>query len=230
MLDIVTFYWQGTDRPNWDDPGLAVQYINRLYHGICRNLNLPFKFTCFLQEGVDKKNIDPGVNVDYFDSPSWKGCLPKLKAFDHSNGFKNRVIVLDLDLVITGNLDQMFSYNGRFMTREGFKGFNKGLSGGDIVFFQAKTMPFWDVLKEHTKRTEEITGGRERFIYRQFFKKIGMDFLQTKYPNQIFSYKRHVRRAGGKLSPNCRIVSCHGRPRPHEIKEPWIKEHWINGT
>jgi hypothetical protein len=23
-----------------------------------------------------------------------------------------------------------------------------------------------------------------------------------------------------------RIVSCHGRPRPHEINAPWIEEHW----
>lgn len=230
MLDIVTFYWKGTDRPTWDDPQRGIDYINRLYAGVCRNLTLPFKFTCFLQEGINHKNIDKGINIIYFYSPSWLGCLPKLKAFDDDNGFTDRVIVLDLDLVITGNLDEMFSYNGRFMTRSTFKKLPRIVSGGDIVFFQAGTMPFWDLLKEKPKEIENITGGRERFIYRQFFSKIGMDFVQTLYPNQIFSYKRHVKRAKGKLSPNCRIVSCHGRPRPHEINEPWIKEHWINGS
>lgn len=226
MLDIITFYWQGTDRPNWDDPELGKEYINRLYAGVCRNLTLPFKFTCFLQEGIDKNGINDGIIVQYFDSPSWKGCLPKLKAFDPANGFSGRVIVLDLDLVITGNLDEMFSYSGRFMTRSTFRKLPKMMSGGDIIFFQAGSMPFWDVLKEKPGKIEELTGGRERFVYRQFFSKIGMDFVQTKYPNQIFSYKRHVRRAKGKLANNCRIVSCHGRPRPHEIKENWIKEHW----
>jgi hypothetical protein len=227
MLDVICFYWCGYDRPNWHDKELGVQYINRLYAGVCRNLTLPFVFTCFLEKGINKNSINKKIDVKYFDSPSWRGCLPKLKAFDHNNGFSDRVIVLDLDLVITGNLDEMFSYNGTFMTRSTFKKLPKMMSGGDIVFFKAGTMPFWDVLTEKTEEIEELTGGRERFIYRKFFKKIGMDFVQVKYPNQIFSYKRHVLRANGKLSPNCRIVSCHGRPRPHEIKEPWIKEHWI---
>lgn len=228
MLDIVCFYWKGTDRPTWHDQELGVQYINRLYAGVCRNLTLPFKFTCFLQEGLPKEGIDSGVTVRYFDSPSWKGCLPKLKAFDHSNGFQGRVIVLDLDLVITGNLDEMFSYNGRFMTRSTFRKLPKTLSGGDIVFFGAGTMPFWEVLNAEPEKVEEITGGRERFVYRKFFSKIGMDFVQLQYPNQIFSYKRHVARSNNKLSPNCRIVSCHGRPRPHEINAPFVKDNWIN--
>lgn len=226
IIDVVCFYWQGTDRPNWDNAELGKEYINRLFAGVSRNLTLPFKFTCFLQKGIDRKDINKNITVVYFDSPSWLGCLPKLKAFDPSNGFVNRVIVLDLDLVITGNLDDMFSYSGRFMTRSTFKLLPDMLSGGDIVFFPARTFPFWALLTEQKERTEEITGGRERFVYRQYFKMIGMDFVQVKYPNQIFSYKRHVRQANGKLAPNCRIVSCHGKPRPHEIQETWIKEYW----
>jgi hypothetical protein len=40
----------------------------------------------------------------------------------------------------------------------------------------------------------------------------------------VLSYKRHVRRKG--LPANARIVSCHGKPRPHEINERWAKENW----
>lgn len=39
----------------------------------------------------------------------------------------------------------------------------------------------------------------------------------------IYSYKYHCRT---ELPDDARLVMFHGKPRPHEAKANWIKEHW----
>jgi hypothetical protein len=39
----------------------------------------------------------------------------------------------------------------------------------------------------------------------------------------IQSYKYDIRLRGERLAP---IVVFHGSPKPHELSEPWVTEHW----
>ena len=221
MLNVVCFYWSGKDRPGWNDRNLGARYVNALHRGVQRNLSIPHRFICFSDNGL---KVDKGVEVQNFDSPSWKGCFPKLYAFHPENGLSDRVVVMDLDLVVCGSLDDMFSYDGDFMTRMAFRNRLTGKSGGDLVFFRHGTYTnLWHLLHEKFIILEQEERGRERNVYRKYVGK--MDFVQPLYPNQVLSYRRHVRL--GQWHDNCRIVSFHGKPRPHELKtEPLVKEHW----
>lgn len=213
-MDVICFYWNGTDRPGWTNKELGAEYVSKLYRGVKRNLSTPHRFICFTN--IDDLPVDPAIEKRDLPIPYKAGCLPKLYAYAPNNGLQGRVVMMDIDIVVTGDLDEMFSYNGYFMTRSTFKGAK--LSGGDIAFFEAGTMNWiWNMDKEWTE-------GRERFIYREYLHD-KMDFVQDLYPNQLFSYKNHIRKKG--LPENARLVSCHGNPRPHEIKEKWIKEHWV---
>ena len=49
-VNIVCFYWQGTDRPGWMDLGLGLEYILKLYNGFKRNTSIPFNFHCLSPE------------------------------------------------------------------------------------------------------------------------------------------------------------------------------------
>lgn len=228
MLNVVCFYWRGKERPTWGgDVTLGMDYVNRLCRGVRRNLTLPHRFICLTNvPALWQSSLDPEVESMWFDAPSWRGCLPKLKAFDPALGLEGRVVVMDIDIVVTGSLDEMFGYDGHFMTRSTFVG--PKLSGGDIVFFRAGGGMdwIWRMLTEDPDGLERRTGGRERYVYREFLHK-NMDFVQDLYPGQLLSYKRHVRRYRDKLPENCRLVSCHGRPRPHELSDvPWMQKHW----
>ena len=44
------------------------------------------------------------------------------------------------------------------------------------------------------------------------------------YMPHIYSYKHHCKNG---LPEDAQIICFHGHPRPHEIKDDWIKEHWI---
>jgi hypothetical protein len=225
-LDVVCFYWNGEDRPGWDDSKLGAKYVNILYKSIKNNLTIPFNFNCFTN--ISNLNINSKIIKRELDVPSWKYCLPKLKVFDPSNKFKGRVIMLDLDLLILGNLDEIFSYNGFFMTREGFRGHNVGKSGGDIVFFDSDgSMDWlWDIYNRKTEELETNFRGSERAIYRRYLHG-RTDFLQRKFPNSVLSYRNHILK-GYKIPKDCKIISFHGKPRPHEVNDKLVKNNWRN--
>ena len=220
-VNIICFYWQKTDRPGWMDSVLGEQYIINFYNSVKRNTTIPFRFICLT-------TIEPFTDDFEFiklDVPSWKGCLPKFKMFDPSLGLSGRVFACDLDVIIVGNLDELLSYNGFFATRSTFKG--PKLSGGDMVGFEAGTLTWiWDMFVKHTEKVEKRTGGRERFLYRDFLHE-RMDFFQDLYPDQIISYKAHLLKKQLKSPPaNTRIISCHGSPRPHQITDEWVELNW----
>jgi len=43
--------------------------------------------------------------------------------------------------------------------------------------------------------------------------------------NWVISYKLGVKDRG--LPEDCRIVSFHGQPKPRDVRESWVMEHWI---
>lgn len=221
-VNIVCFYWDGTDRPGWTDLLLGFEYVRKLYEGFKRNTTIPFKFHCLTN--FDADFFDTNIIIHKLESPSWLGCLPKYSVFNSDYGFKGRVFACDLDVVITGNMDEMLSYGGDFSTRRTFHGIPE--SGGDMVAFEGGTFGWiWDEFISNTKKVVDFTKGRERWVYRYHEKMKPFEFLQDLYPDQMYSYKNHINCSRG-LPENARIVSCHGKPRPHQIKESWIEEHW----
>ncbi len=198
-------------------------YVQRLYHGVKRNLSGPFGFVLFSNDRDLK--IEEGIQTQTFCPPSWKGCLPRLWMFSPRSGLQGQILALDIDIVIVGSLDDIAAYRGRFCARSKFKpGYEQKLDG-DIVGFRADreiTKQIWNPFTRDVKKAERFTGGRERYWYRKAVPEA--DRWQKLFPGQIVSYKRHVRNKG--LPPEARIVSCHGEPRPHQINEPWREEHW----
>jgi hypothetical protein len=98
---------------------------------------------------------------------------------------------------------------------------------GDVISFKAGPEVenrLWLPFLEDRKYAEDMTRGRERFWYRYVIGDIA-DRWDKLCPDQIISYKRHVQ-GRNNIPKNARIVSCHGVPRPHEIKTNWIKKYW----
>lgn len=217
-LNIVCFLWHG-DRWSEDDDGH--EYVNRLYRSVQRNLTIPHNFICLTNM---PDGLEDGIIIRPLHAPSWKGCLPKVCMFDPLLGLRGQVLSLDIDVVITGSLDELAGYRGNFAVRSSFA--DPRLLDGDIVGFKVgyRTNAVWNPLKLDPKKVEHITGGRERYWYRHVFGN-DMDKWQELYPGQLLSYKRHIRRTG-VLPEDARIVSCHGRPRPHEIDEEWAINNW----
>jgi hypothetical protein len=142
----------------------------------------------------------------------------------------SQVLSLDLDVIITGSLDNLLQYKGAFCTRKSWTPGEETLIDGDIMSFRANdTMErlFWNPIVHMTKTVEEVTQGRERIWVRYVMKDLvkAVDTWDEVCPGQICSYKHHVMRSG-KLPEGTRIVSCHGYPRPHQIEQKWRMDYW----
>ena len=96
----------------------TADYVNRLYAGVRRNLHLPFRFVCATDDASGLRPEveavafppDPKVPGRHFPRP-WPNIFAKLAFF--MDGFANLegpTLFLDIDVLVTGNLDRFFLY------------------------------------------------------------------------------------------------------------------------
>jgi hypothetical protein len=94
------------------------EYVNRLYAGVKRNLHLPFRFVCVTDDASGLRPEveavpfppDPKVPGRNFPRP-WPNIFAKLALFqDGFAGLAGPTLFLDIDVLVTGNLDRFFLY------------------------------------------------------------------------------------------------------------------------
>ena len=121
MIDVVTFKWKkpkgGYKLKNQVD--YSGEHVNVLYKSILRNTSLPFKFHCVTDDSTGLLS-----EINYI--PLWDkckylgGCYNRLFVF--SNKMKKiigqRLMIIDLDCVIVGNLDNILSRQEDFIINE----------------------------------------------------------------------------------------------------------------
>ena len=95
----------------WGD-AYGPEYVNLLYRAVQDNLSLEHDFICISD---DFTGLEPGIKQQPFafpqlDRPLWAhGKWPKLQMFDRRIvGQYDAALFLDLDLLITGDLDPLF--------------------------------------------------------------------------------------------------------------------------
>lgn len=246
MMYVICFYWQG-DR--WqqqgyrEEPGrvnplahhmrrvgqipdwLPAAYVNNLYRGVCRFADRPFRFICFTNETL---TLDGGIEVRRFPLVSRDGVLPRLYMFSREAGlFGSQVLCLDVDVVVVGSLQRVMAYDGLFCARSKFKPGEMHKLDGDVMSFCAGEETeeiFWKPFVADVQAAEQLTQGRERYWVRHVAGDVA-DRWDKIVPGAVVSYKWHVRERG-RPPHNASVVSCHGVPRPHEIKDNWIKQYW----
>lgn len=92
-------------------------YVNRLYKMVEKNLTLPHRFVCFTD---DTTGLLPGIET--FPLPDVvtvagepERSFRKLGVFHKELGnLKGQALFLDLDIIITGNIDSFFTLPGKF--------------------------------------------------------------------------------------------------------------------
>lgn len=102
-VNIITLKW-GTR--------YGAEFANKLYMAVRSNISLPFRFVCFtddaegLIDGIDSFPI-PEVDVP---PPQLNTGWRKLCLFKDNLPIQGKCLFLDLDVLITGALDDFFSY------------------------------------------------------------------------------------------------------------------------
>jgi hypothetical protein len=196
-------------------------YIDRLQRGVRRHLRQPHEFVVMTPPNGDEA--------------LWPGCFCRLRMFSGEwqrlYGIKegDRLVTLDLDMVITGPLDELFDRRESFLILQGANAANPCPYNGSVMMLRAgmhenvwedfslhaaKTIPFYEFPDDqgwihHT--TPNAAGW-----------KVGA-------PSGIYGFRKPGWPIGDdrKLPAGARIVAFIGRRNPAQFRHlPWVDQHW----
>jgi len=205
---------------SWGEP-MQAEYVARLKAGVERHFSAPHRFICMTDT---PSRVPEGVEMLPLGCKGWRWNLRKMALYAPENGLSGRILALDLDTIITGSLDDIASYRGRFAVLEDF--YDKGRCGGGVISFEAGTLSddlYWPIVLDRFK-VNALTRGSERKWYRAQMP--GADFWQTMFPGQIVSFKPKPSEMLSAVPDDARMVCFHGSPRPHESDVGWLNNFW----
>jgi len=221
----------------WGDK-FSDDYVYNLKSMVERNTTVPHQFVCFSDrelEGIKTVKLIPG----------YEGWWNKMQMFNTDFRLGNRVVYLDLDTLIVGNIDWLLEYDGMFMGIEDLGSVNEHqpeLKGR----LQSGVMA-WDYrLNSHLWNRFTSSGESQRYrgdgeYLNHIVPKYQRDFIQKRYKGKLKSYKYQVYSEG--ITDDLSIICFHGRPSiPQAMTETvttgwknsgktyepqdWIKDYW----
>lgn len=202
MLTVASLLWETNDNSFWYSRCYDESWVVKLYNGFKRNLNIPWRFVLW----TDKLRELPGdIKQEILRSKN-----PNYGAGIEPYRYGVPMILVGLDTVIVGNCDHLAAY---CMERDKI------------------ALPRDPYHPERACNGVALVPQGQQSVYRNWQGQNDMDwmrkqphvFIDELFPGQVVSYKVHVRDKG---LGNARIVYFHGDSKPHEVNEPWLKDHW----
>lgn len=228
------------------------EYVNRLYASVARNMTRPFRFVCLtddetgLRHEVETLPI-PDIRVDapYTNRP-WRKLAVYVPELGDLSG---QALFLDVDLLITGPLDEFFDLPGEYCVIHNWTHPNRIV--GNTSVFRFEIGAHADLLELYESKPTQYWVDKYR---------IEQTFLSYELPKLTYwpkpwciSFKRHCLPGGvkwpkamlnwflpSKLPADARIVAFHGKPNPDDalvghwpggphkrlLPATWIADHW----
>lgn len=225
-------------------------YVARLRAAVRRNFVGPIRFVCFTDDvslslqGVDVHPLPEIQLPDRVASTPWR----KLSVWRYPLAdLEGDVLFLDLDIVITGNLNDLFAFcPGEYCVIENWT--QRGTGVGNTSVFRFHAGKHREIFEEFDRDPEAVLS--------EF--RIEQQYISARLPHQRFwpaewcvSFKHTllppfplnwVRTP--PLPTSARVVVFSGRPDPHEARDgiwpaplhkriykhvrptPWIAAHW----
>lgn len=203
MITIATLFWQANAQSKSFSSMYDETWVEKLYRGFARNLTQPFQFVCYVDrprsfaEPIGQRQITSA-------RPSYIDCIQP-----YEMGVP--MILVGLDTVVTGNVDQLAAYcldNMPFALPRDPYAPQRACNGVALVpggMGHVAAAP---------KRADDMEQVRaEPHV-----------FIDDVFPGQVQSFKGAVRDRG---LGDTRICYFHGREKPHELPATHpVLEHW----
>lgn len=226
------------------------EYVNRLYRMVNKHLTIPFEFYCITE---NTEGLYSEINIlDLILEEGLKGWWYKLQLFKKDfYGLSGQAMFLDLDVVITANIDALFKVNPEDFV------IIKDLQAGKIYnssVFKLKLgtqTHVWDsfladkesiISRMHGDQdwiSESVTGAQ---IWPKDWVVSFKKECNSRNANSWGALGRLLRSKGfflprGNAEPpkEAKIVYFHGKPDPDDVADgpydmwkqaPWIRDEW----
>lgn len=234
MMEFVCFKW----RPN---PGYRskfdAQTVNVLWSMIARNYRGPCRLTCVTD---DPRGIDRDVRVLALwedcaklqspHGPAYPSCYRRLKLFsaEAADMIGPRFVVMDLDVVIVGDITPLFPEDVDFKI---WGDTAKGTPyNGSMWMLKAGTRrQVWDTFDPIASPKKSLALGYIGSDQGWIGAALGPNEQKWGIRDGVYSYRNHIARAGYQLPANARIVIFHGAVDPwgqQAARLSWVRKHY----
>jgi len=214
----------------------SIDYVYNLKAAVERNTTIPHEFVCFSDKGI------PGVKTKIL-RPGYEGWWNKLQLFDPANKAGDRMVYLDLDTIITGNIDWLLEDRSWFMGIEDVGAVNahqphlkNKLQTGVMAWdFNPVSFIWNEFVLSHDRVLDTYRGDGEYLS--SIINPYQRTLLQHKYKDKLKSYKYDI--YPGPPNKDVSIVCFHGRPSIEQAMaetivtpmatynpQTWIKDYW----
>ena len=205
------------------------EYVNRLFNMIERNTTKKFRFVCF----TDSKD---GINAFIETRPlpyNLRGWWCKLPLFAPPQCIDDhQIVAIDLDVVITGNIDWLLTYRGdfcildRWHTAKGVET-KKYYNGSLWSLKPGYGAHVWDNFASCADEVMKRCYSDQEWISEQL---PTADTIQELFPDQVGGFNTHywnIKPEERKYKPKSMWIF-HGFPKPLEVCKTvdFVKEHW----
>jgi len=206
-----------------------VKYVQNLYNMVKRNTTMPYKFVCFTDHVKLPKLVEGDIEVRQFKYHDLDGWWNKMQLF---NECEEETLYMDLDVVITGNIDCFFTHEpeAEFVGMNDFNPATEQFNSSIMRWKRTKGEQIW----------KEFDRDRP-FYYRMFGDQVATSHIVKKetttksFPDAwTQSYKWFDRK--GERYPKAKqdfshngesiVTVFHGHPNPHESTQEWVKNAW----
>lgn len=229
----ITAGWSG-------DSLYCLEDVNKLFRGVKRNTTIPFDFILHAGPEAQKPGkldgLEDGIRVIESPYPSW---WVGMKSADPDNRpwiKTDSILGLGLDCVITGSLDDLINYPSNLASmrdwpshfpidaaRRNDCNLEVTLVRGDAdrkiwEEYVRVGKPQWD----HACPPENRVWSMCAQGWINDTKAVHVDLFPETW---VCSYKYQVLRKG--LPADARIVSFHGKPKPKDVPDQFVKDNWI---
>lgn len=229
MITVVCFLWYDPSGRHNEFYTYSADYVNRLCNMLGRNLSLPYELVCVtdIPDGIDDRvRIVPLPE----EVKSLRAEFPKLYVFhpDAQKIFGPRILMLDLDTVIVGPLDELAGRKEPLIAWSAPDN-NAGRFNTSMVLFDAGQFPeVWNDYEGVESVAAVKAAGMDGWEQDWVSLKVGERGKTWARRGEGIEPFYQIRHSG--LPDSARIVFFNGRRSPAmkdlQATHPWIAEHW----
>ena len=212
----------------------SVEYVQKLYNMVKRNTTLPINFVVFTDHVKMHKMVEGDIDVRKFPENDLEGWWNKLQLFHPNTDLPDTTLYMDLDVVITDNIDCFFTYKPEadFVGMNDFNPVTKQWNSSVMRFNQNQY---------HDKLWRRFYKDRPNLL-RRFpgDQNLISDFLLNtpgcvSFPDSWTQSYKWYYRSGTRYSRSAMtyehngeslVTVFHGQPNPHQSEQEWVKSAW----
>lgn len=254
MIRIITWLWRQEKSLN----EYIASDVNTWASMLSRHVTIPHKLACVtdIPDGIDSKiEIIPIPDAPDCRSEHWpesKGlpqCYRRLHLWSREakSVYGERFVCLDLDLVVTGNLDALLSRQDEILIARGTR--QRAPYNGSFLLMDAGVNPdVWERAPEVAKEASELFIGSDQAVIRflcPLLPTVGEEsglytYSPSRFPaplklrhnlskaRKAMPHAEHLKPGGPRLPENMKLLFFTGRKKPRDIvsSHPLLSEHY----